>query len=114
MTYANVNVAELDGSTGFRFNTLNGIGFNADLSNAGDVNNDGIDDILIANGNRVYVVYGDNSIGTPEDFNLDNLNGQNGFVIDVNGSLETRVSNAGDVNNDGIDDFIIGANRLSG
>mgnify|MGYP001793229009 CR=1 FL=1 len=113
MTNSNFNVANLDGTNGFRFNTLleRFVASPFDLSNAGDVNNDGIDDVLISHGNRVYVVYGDNSIGTSGNVNLNNLNGQNGFVIDVNDSRNPRVSHAGDVNNDGIDDFILGADR---
>ena len=49
----------------------------------------------------------------PAEINLANLNGTNGFVlngIDSENYSGISVSDAGDVNGDGIDDIIIGAN----
>ncbi len=88
---------------------------------AGDVNGDGFDDLLIGapgadsngqyNAGKSYVVFG-SSGGFSANFNLSALNGSNGFVI--NGINEddfsgTSVSSAGDVNGDGFDDLLIGA-----
>ncbi|MBN3907555.1 MAG: FG-GAP repeat protein [Nostoc sp. NMS1] len=44
-------------------------------------------------------------------FNLSSLNGKNGFAINgsASDSSGNSVSNAGDINHDGIDDLIIGA-----
>ncbi|MBD2108181.1 integrin alpha [Nodosilinea sp. FACHB-13] len=45
-------------------------------------------------------------------FDLSTLNGSNGFVIngiDAGDLSGFSVSNAGDINNDGVDDLIIGA-----
>ena len=118
---ANLDVLNLDGTNGF---TINGITIGdvsgGSVSAAGDVNNDGYDDIIIGarwadpNGledaGQAYIIFGD--LGLPTSINLTSLNGTNGFSI--NGAVafeETAhsVSNAGDVNNDNIDDFIIGS-----
>ena len=117
-----------DGATGF---VLKGI-IAEDLSggsvsSAGDVNGDGIDDLIIGaewgtpngiiNGGQSYVVFGRNT-GFPAAFELSSLlpaeggDGTAGFVlegIDADDHSGTSVSNAGDVNGDGIDDFVIGA-----
>ena len=90
------------------------------VSSAGDVNGDGIDDLIVAasygdNGGvdagEVYVVYGQpgNTRGTVD---LTGLAASGGFCIQgfVAGSFTGwSVSSAGDVNGDGIDDLIIGA-----
>jgi len=118
----NIDLNTLNGANGF---SINGIaagdlsGFS--VSSAGDVNGDGIDDIIIgavrADPNGVFdagqsfIIFG-NSNGFSASLDLSDLNGTNGFIINgVNeGDLSGRsVSSAGDVNGDGIDDIIIGA-----
>ena len=99
------------------------------MSGAGDVNGDGIDDLIIGasgadpNGVNVagegYVVFG-RTTGFPATFELRSLfpaaggDGTAGFVLKgahtgFIGESGFSVSNAGDVNGDGIDDLIIGA-----
>ncbi|MEG4405842.1 cadherin-like domain-containing protein [Microcoleus sp. MON2_D5] len=116
------NLSDLNGSNGF---AINGIAADdrsgLSVSNAGDVNGDGFDDLIIGadladpNGiNRAgqsYVVFGSNS-GFGAGLNLSELNGSNGFAINgiaANDYSGSSVSSAGDVNGDGFDDLIIGA-----
>ncbi|MBE9218357.1 DUF4114 domain-containing protein [Dolichospermum flos-aquae] len=114
----NFNLSDLNGSNGF---TINGIAAfdNAgwSVSNLGDINDDGIDDIIIGANNannsygQSYVIYGSRD-GFSSTFELSNLDGTNGFIISgiaVNGNLGHSVSGAGDVNGDGVNDFIISA-----
>lgn len=88
------------------------------VSGAGDVNGDGLADLIVGasradpNGDtdagKSYVVFGKSS---PSTVDLGNLNGD-GFRIDgidAGDTLGTSVSGAGDVNGDGLADLIIGA-----
>ena len=117
-----INVSNLNGSNGFTINGIDEFDFSGrSVSGAGDVNGDGIDDIIIGatdadpNGNErageSYVVFGRNN-GFDPSLELSDLDGSNGFVIngiDENDSSGISLSNAGDINGDGIDDIIIGA-----
>gem|GEM_PF-5106202 len=103
-----LDVSDLDGSNGFVLN-----GLNTSISNAGDINNDGIDDLTVSSfqNNEVYVVFGNNHVGSAGSLELSELDGSNGFVLNGFEELSVdaqniSVSNAGDINNDGIDDLI--------
>ena len=119
-------LSALDGSNGFRLDGIDrGDRAGYSVSSAGDVNGDGYDDLIIGayeadpggNGNagETYVVYGGASApGTDGVLALSALDGSNGFRldgIDGNDRSGASVSSAGDVNGDGYDDLIIGANQ---
>ena len=116
------DIAEGDGSAGFRLDGSAG-DFNGVSVSSGDVNGDGYDDIVIGasradpNGTwsgSTYVVFG-KANGFSATIELSDIiasNGRDGFRLDGEGRYNHSggsVSSAGDFNNDGYDDIIIGA-----
>ena len=129
------NLAKLNGNNGFKVkgeNAYDSLGYA--LSNAGDINGDGIDDLVLGtpaggevsnspyaeNGQsdrrgKAYVIFGSRN-GFKSNFDLANLDGANGFAIagiNEEDNLGSAVNNAGDINGDGIDDLILGARTAS-
>lgn len=121
-----LDLATLDGTNGFRVEGVDiGDMSSESVSGAGDVNGDGIGDLIVGaqraepgentgtSEGESYVVFGTNS-GFPASLKLADLNGTNGFRIngiDPNDNSGVAVSRAGDVNADGFDDLIVGANH---
>jgi len=118
---ATLALSSLRGSNGFRLdgaaaNDLSGYSVSA----AGDINGDGIDDLIVGayvadkNGSRSgssYVVFG-HSPPFAATLALSSLNGSNGFRLDGVAASDYSgfsVSAAGDINGDGVGDLIVGA-----
>ena len=110
---ANLSLSALDGTNGFRIDggaIKDGSG--SAVSSAGDVNGDGVDDLLI--GVRVADPGGlsGSKAGFSSSLSLSSLDGSNGFKLngvaagDLSGG---SISAAGDVNGDGVDDLVVGA-----
>jgi hypothetical protein len=101
------------GNGGFKMN-LGATGHS--VSSAGDIDGDGIDDLIIGapggggDDGAAYVLFGTTTPPTAVD--LSDIQPGAGFKItgaNANGNTGTSVSSAGDVNGDGFDDLIVGA-----
>lgn len=118
---ADLDLTALNGTNGFVIRGISPNDLSGDaVSSAGDVNGDGFDDILVtakqsdingANAGAAYIVFG-KSGGFSAVFNLASLDGTNGIRIHGEAASDQAglaVSNLGDINGDGLDDFIVGA-----
>ncbi len=106
-------LSELDGINGFAINGPSGpappgprIGQYA--AGVGDINADGFDDIAVGvddtSNNWATVVFGGPNVAPDAVFCLEDLNGENGFMMPFAGH---KVARTGDLNHDGIHDLMV-------
>ena len=122
---ASVSLSTLNGTDGVRITgeaTPDNSGFS--VASAGDINNDGVADLIIGslnlaaggstNRGAAHVVFGGQTLGASADLASfqDGTNGVRFIGEAASDQAGASVSGIGDVNGDGVDDFIIGA--LSG
>ena len=119
-----VALSNLNGANGFKLDgEASGDKSGWSVSAAGDVNGDGVDDLLVGapfhggNTGRSYVVFGGPVIGGSGIVVLSSLNGGNGFRLDGENNNDYSgysVSTAEDINDDGYTDLLIGAPQCYG
>jgi hypothetical protein len=119
---AGLDLSSLNGTNGFSISGPDPFaGLGASVSSAGDVNKDGVDDLVLGapqatagekeNAGQAFVVFG-KTTGFSAHLDLTSLDGTNGFSIDglvADSNLGGSVAGVGDVNNDQIDDLIVSA-----
>ena len=122
-----LNSAWLDGTNGVLFSGSYSSDLGFSVNSAGDVNGDGYVDLLIGalqedqtganNAGAVYLVYG-RSNGLPASVDLtgawvDGVNAVKWIGTYANGCCGSAVCSAGDMNDDGYPDLLMGAYRAS-
>jgi len=121
-----VDLANLDGTNGFRIDGANrGDQAGLSVASAGDVNGDGVGDFLIGapgadpdgrmGGGSTYLVFGRSNRRFPATIDLGRFDAADGVRLDGSKSDGSgfSVASAGDLNADGVDDVIIGASLAS-
>ena len=113
-----LDLAELNGTKGFKLLQDEAVSSGISVSFAGDVNGDTYIDLIIGAPylnldyqGEVFVVFGKKNIGREGNINLLNLNGSNGFkIINSEGlcGIGDSVASSGDINGDGYDDLLLG------
>lgn len=113
-----------DGSSGVAINGMTSlIAPELEISSAGDINGDGFDDVMIATpkatvsgkteAGQISVIFGRSSFPAVIDIStIATGDGSSGFIINGNLAYDnagTSIASIGDINNDSLDDIIIGA-----
>jgi hypothetical protein len=119
----NTDLQFLNGTNGFYIISSANINLGFSVANAGDMNGDGKEDLLIGAPNalgtagQAFVIFGRDPRFTSSTLDVSTLDGSNGFRI--NGSnagdqLGYSVASAGDLDGFGLDEILIGAPGTAG
>jgi len=94
--------ADMDNTIDVLFNDLTGFGISPEISAAGDLNDDGFDDVILGAyvGGRAYICFGGETVDETSDLIIPGWAPMDYFGRSVSG--------AGDVNGDGVSDVIVG------
>ena len=121
--WSNITTASITGSDGFHISGEAAGDYLAETGSAGDINGDGIADLIIgaATHNAMegagYVIYGQNGTGRA-DIALSGLSGSDGYKLTGFGGTGSywgaALGGLGDFNGDGVNDTVIGATYSSG
>ena len=102
------NITSVDGKNGFRIDVNVFSWGGSPVDNAGDVNGDGLDDVIVRGDRGFDIVFGKSS-RVDAVMNVSSIDGSNGFHLLSGNGLHllgiNDVTNAGDVNGDGFDEF---------
>ena len=119
-----IDLDSLDGSNGFAIHGSSAYDiFTEAVDGAGDVNGDGYDDIIIGaplddphgvvNAGSAYLIYGQSSFAAHINIdNTDDYQGRQLYGNQYQSRIGFAVSDAGDVNGDGIADYAISSPRV--
>ncbi len=118
---ANIDLSSLNGENGFKLSGVAAGDYSGhSVASAGDVNGDGFDDLIVGapdadpngtNSGASYVVFG-KAGDFAANIDLSTLDGENGFKLSGVAAYDYSgysVASAGEVNGDGFDDLVIGA-----
>lgn len=125
---ASIDLASLSAADGFTINSAGIDNYTGFVASAGDVNGDGLDDLIVGapfgdaaggakpNAGEAYVIYG-KATGFGASVDLASLSAADGFTLygaETGDRSGISIASAGDVNGDGFDDLIIGALNADG